>query len=520
MNIAHLLVRAARAMPDRPAIRVGQHDYCNYGQLLNSALRLAQTLRTELGCQQGDRVAIVAANCPQYVEVMWGVWLAGCVLVPVNYRLHGLEIAWILDHAEARVCFVDGETATSLEPLLEQQGQDNKLRTRCIRIDNAAFGALQTHGSCLPASMTGDLPAWLFYTSGTTGRPKGATLTHGNLLAMCLRNFADIDATAAEDCMIHVAPFSHASGLFSISHMAAGALHVIPESKGFDAGELVHLIQANRNSSIFLVPTMLNRFVGHCHQAELDVARIKTLLYGGAPMYLADLKRAMEVFGPRLWQGYGQGETPNTISCVSKAWHAAVDHPHYERILSSVGLPRTGVEVNVVDERGMPMPAGETGEVVVRSEVTMSGYWNNPQATQQALRNGWLFTGDLGSLDELGFLTLRDRSKDVIISGGSNIYPREVEEVLLRHHSVLEVAVVGRPSQEWGEEVCAFVVLRPGEKLASHELDALCTSSIARFKRPKSYRLIDSLPKSSYGKILKKDLRALLLDEVNAGPTG
>lgn len=514
MNIAQLLVRAARARPGQPAIRVGSLDYCNYGQLLDTAARLAHALHTR-GARQGDRIAVVAANSPHYIELMWAIWLAGCVLVPINFRLHAREVAWIVEHADAAICFLDAEAAVNIEPLLQEQASGSARKIQTILLDSRAFRTFMRAEAAVPVSLPGEHPAWLFYTSGTTGRPKGATLTHGNLLAMCLRNFADIDATGAQDCMIHVAPFSHASGLFSISHMAAGALHIIPESKGFDPAELGTLIQSNCNASIFLVPTMLNRFVEHANRVEIDASRIKTLLYGGAPMYFADLQRALDRFGPCLWQGYGQGETPNTISCVSKAWHAASDHPRYVQVLSSVGLPRTGVEVRIVDDQGVELPCDETGEVAVRSEVTMSGYWNNPEATQQALRDGWLYTGDLGSVDQLGFLTLKDRSKDVIISGGSNIYPREVEEVLLRHKSVLEVAVVGRPSRDWGEEVCAFVVVRPGEHLDTDALDALCMDSIARFKRPKSYRTIDSLPKSSYGKILKKDLRELLFAEAD-----
>jgi acyl-CoA synthetase (AMP-forming)/AMP-acid ligase II len=237
------------------------------------------------------------------------------------------------------------------------------------------------------------------------------------------------------------------------------------------------------------------------------------MYYGGGPMYVSDLVKALDCFGPRLAQLFGQGESPMTITLLSQ-----VDHlgdrgaAHLER-LGSCGIARTGVEVKVVDDEGRELPIGEVGEVVTRSDCVMSGYWSNPRATQQALRDGWLWTGDIGSMDERGYLTLRDRSKDMIISGGTNIYPREIEEVLLRHPAVLECSVVGRPHADWGEEVIAFIVRRDGQEVSPAMLDELCLSQIARFKRPKHYRFTDALPKNNYGKVLKTELRRFLSQE-------
>ena len=227
-------------------------------------------------------------------------------------------------------------------------------------------------------------------------------------------------------------------------------------------------------------------------------------------MYVEDCKAAMRVFGCKLAQIYGQGESPMTITAMDKALHADTAHPRYEQRLASVGLPFTGIEVRVADANDQPLPAGEVGEVLVRGATMMAGYLNNPEASAQTLRGGWLHTGDVGFLDEEGFLTLRDRSKDVIISGGSNIYPREVEEVLLRHPAVAEVSVVGAPDAEWGEIVLAFVVARPGAEIDAAGLDALCLDRIARFKRPKRYEFVTSLPKNSTGKVLKRELRRQL----------
>jgi long-chain acyl-CoA synthetase len=253
---------------------------------------------------------------------------------------------------------------------------------------------------------------------------------------------------------------------------------------------------------MFAAPTMIKRMV-EC-RADCSADHIRTLVWGGAPMYVEDALKALERFGPRLAQIYGQGESPMTITTLSREEIAARDHPHWHVRLASAGRPFACAEVMVADADDRPLPAGETGEILCRGDMVMPGYWNNDEATAATLRGGWLHTGDVGAFDRNGFLTLKDRSKDLIISGGSNIYPREVEEVLLKHPGVREASVIGRPDAEWGEVVVAYVV---GEASAA-ELDALCLASIARFKRPKDYVFIASLPKNNYGKILKTELRA------------
>ena len=506
MNIANLLAATARATPELPAIASGDELHCTYGEFLQVALRLAGGLR-RLCPKGGARIGIMSKNCPEYMEIMWGAWLAGHCIVPINAKLHPKEVQFILDNCGAEACFVDEELAPTLAPILATVASLKHLRV----IADADYRTLAAgEPAASVALVDADAPAWLFFTSGTTGRPKGAMLSHRNLTEMTLRNFADIDPVGAADSIIHVAPFSHASGLFSLAYVAKAAIHVIPASRGFAEIELLELMRHYGSATVFLAPTMLNRLAAHPASAAMDVERIKTIIYGGAPMYLEDLKKALARFGPCLWQGYGQGETPNTICYLSKAWHANTGHPRYDHILTTVGVPRTAVEVRLVDDDDRDMPAGEIGEIIVRSDVTMLGYWSNPEATAKTLRGGWLHTGDLGSFDENGFLSLRDRSKDVIISGGSNIYPREIEEILLRHDGVLEAAVIGAPSDEWGEEVCAFVVAKAGIEVTAAQLDALCLDNIARFKRPKSYRFIESLPKSNYGKILKTSLREKL----------
>jgi long-chain acyl-CoA synthetase len=271
--------------------------------------------------------------------------------------------------------------------------------------------------------------------------------------------------------------------------------------------------------SFFAAPTMVKRLAADPAVASADLSHVKTIIYGGAPMYLADLEEALGVFGPRLAQIYGQGESPMTITGLSKDDHADQDHPRWRDRVQSVGLPRTDVEVRVFDDGDRELPADEIGEVVVRGDVVMSGYWMQPDATAEALRGGWLHTGDVGSFDSDGYLTLRDRSKDLIISGGMNIYPREVEEALLRHPGVGAAAVVGRPDSEWGEAVVAFVVAADGSAPPRIEdLDRTCLDHIARYKRPKDYRFLDALPTNNYGKVVKRELRDQLRAEAEDVP--
>ena len=278
-------------------------------------------------------------------------------------------------------------------------------------------------------------------------------------------------------------------------------------SGGFDPDEIAALLAAHGNVSFFAAPTMVSRLVNHSGFAGADHRGLRTIVYGGGPMHVENLLQAMELFGPKFAQIYGQGEAPMTITSLSKALHADRARPRWREVMGSVGLPRVNVEVRIADAADAELPAGEIGEVLARGDVVMPGYWRDEAASAQTLRGGWLHTGDVGVLDGEGFLTLKDRSKDLIISGGSNIYPREVEEVLLRHPDVLEVSVIGRAHPEWGEEVVACVVARPERTLAAADLDRLCLDAIARFKRPRDYVFLETLPKNNYGKVLKTELR-------------
>ncbi|MCX7140035.1 MAG: AMP-binding protein [Proteobacteria bacterium] len=504
MNLAQLLVRSANAWPALPALARGGCVTSTYAELAARVARLAAGLAQRLA--PNDRVALVMANCPQYVELLFACWHAGLCAVPVNAKLHPRELEFILANSGARLCFATSDLIDAVAPLAASV----TCLEDVIAADGPRYAALCSGVPMAVAARAPGDAAWLFYTSGTTGRPKGVTLTHRNLLAMTLNYFFDVDAIAPGDCIVHAAPMSHGSGLYILPHVAHAGLNAVPESGGFDAAEIYALLQAHRGVTMFAAPTMVKRLVDH--PGDADTTRLKTIVYGGGPMYVADCKAALSRFGPKLAQIYGQGESPMTITAMDKATHAASDHPRYEQRLASVGQAFSGVGVMVADAADRPLPAGEIGEILVRGDPVMAGYWDNPQANAETLRGGWLHTGDVGSLDGEGFLTLKDRSKDVIISGGSNIYPREVEEVLLRHPGVSEVSVVGKSDPEWGEVVVAFVVARDPRDAAPDqaELDALCLDHIARFKRPKAYRYVDALPKNSTGKVLKTELRKLL----------
>jgi long-chain acyl-CoA synthetase len=351
--------------------------------------------------------------------------------------------------------------------------------------------------------------AWIFFTSGTTGTPKGARLSHGNLLAMTAAYHADVDTVGPGDQLIHVAALSHASGLFSLPFLARGAAQVLPESGGFDPAELIGLLARGERSTFFVPPTLLRRLAA-APGASAARGRVGRVIVGAAPVRAADLREGMGVFGACLWNGYGQGESPCTITAMGPQAMAAALAADDDGQLASVGVARWGIRVRVVGDAGAELPAGEIGEVVADGPTVMSGYLGAREATAETLRGGWLHTGDLGRFDAGGRLTLVDRVKDMLISGGYNVYPTEVENVLLADPAVQDAAVLGVPDAEWGERVVAFVVAARGHELDTAALDRRCLDEIARHKRPREYHAVAALPRNAAGKVLKRELRASL----------
>jgi long-chain acyl-CoA synthetase len=498
MNLAHWVRRAGGEFATRPALACGSTPVVDYAGLADRVARLAGGLK-RLGLAPGARVALVMGNVADYVEVLFACWHAGLAAVPVNAKLHPVELRYILDHCGAGVCFVTADleaaVAAAAAPGLRHLIVAGGLEHRKLA---------QTDPIAMAEVAPSDL-AWLFYTSGTTGQPKGAMLTHRNLAVMTLNYFVDFDRIAAGDCILHAAPMSHGSGLWMLPHVAAGACNVVPESGGFEPDEIFSLIGRWPGLTLFAAPTMVRRLTEH--GGETDTANLKLITYGGAPMYVEDTVAALDRFGPKLAQLYGQGESPMTITHLSREDHAERDHPRWRERLGTAGVPDSCVEVQVVDGDDRPLPVGEPGEIVCRGDTVMAGYWHNPQASEATLKGGWLHTGDIGAFDAHGYLTLTGRSKDVIISGGANVYPREVEEVLMRAAGVAQASVIGRPDPSWGEIVVAYVVAEPGQQPTPEALDRFCLDHLARFKRPKAYRFVADLPKNAYGKVLKTELR-------------
>ncbi len=508
MNVAHIFARNARRMGDAPAVALGSRVVVDHAGLCMGAARLAGGMRERLRVEPGDRVAVFARNLPEYVEIMLACWWCGLAAVPVNAKLHPKELAWILEHSGTVLLFTSEDLAAGL-------GEAPASLRETLIIGSPAYRRLLEAEPSPLEPVAADAMAWLFYTSGTTGRPKGAMITHRNLRAMTYAYFIDVDTIAPGDAILHAAPMSHGSGIYILPHAAAGAVQVVPESGGFDPAELFALLPRWPGSTLFAAPTMVKRLTAHARARGPDTGALKTIVYGGAPMYLADLDAAHEVFGFRLAQIYGQGESPMTITALDKRAHADTTHPRWRQRLQSAGTPQIVCEVKIADPEGRELPAGEVGEILVRGDSVVPGYWRNPEATARTMGDGWLRTGDLGSFDEDGFLYIRDRSKDLVISGGANIYPREVEDVLLTHPGVREVSVIGLPDPEWGERVVACVVAEPG--IDEARLDAWCLERIARFKRPKQYVFVEELPKNNYGKILKRALRDRLSGDDREG---
>lgn len=499
MNVANWLYQTARNWPERPAVIDGTRCIHTYKTLAEAAFARAQRLVTLYGIEAGDRIAIFSRNCPEYIEILHALWWLGAIAVPINCKLHPKEVLWVLENTEARIIFTEtGSVFEHLAPTREQK----------------IAPAPTPQGIAPPLEVKTDDIAWLFYTSGTTGRPKGAMLSHGNLIQMTMCYSLDVDTCDSNDTMLYAAPISHGAGLYMLVAIRSAAKNLIPESRGFDEDEIISLARSQGNLVFFAAPTMVKRLVARANIVNFDGSGIRTIIYGGGPMYAADIDEALTLFGPKFVQIYGQGESPMTISVLSRDLVADTEHSRWRVRRSSVGIPHACVSLRILDADGNACPVGDTGEIAVHSPTVMQAYWRNPEATAETIQDGWLMTGDLGHMDEDGFLFLTDRSKDVIISGGTNIYPREVEEVLLRHPAIFEAAVIGKAEPHWGEQVVAFVVLRDEYECTSADLDSFCQAEIAAFKRPKKYLFVSSLPKNNYGKILKHELRKICQNQI------
>jgi acyl-CoA synthetase (AMP-forming)/AMP-acid ligase II len=513
MNIGSTLTQAAAAHPDHIAVIHGD-TRLSYRALNERANRLASQLRAH-GIRPGDRVGILQRNGPELLESLFATFKAGAVAVPINARSHPKEYAYILEDSRCRT-IVFGEDFTVGLDTVRQTLPDLYL---LIGIGvhtgwSMPYEDLIEDGD--PASADIDCAphdlAWLFYTSGTTGKPKGAMNCHANLQFMSDHYPREVYQLGPDDVVLHPGPLTHGSGLWSIPITAGAGTHLIPTTASFDPNEIFELIEKHRVTKIaFIAPTMITMLLNAPGIDRYDLSSLRFLGYGGAPMYVEDLKRAIRQWGPILCQVYGQGESPMTISLLTRDDHKLSGDASTERRLASAGRVRDDIELAILDEADRPVPDGEIGEIAIRGDVVMRGYWNKPEATAEVFKCGWYHTGDLGTRDADGYVFLLDRKKEMIISGGANVYPRELEEVLLLHPGVLEVAVIGIPDRLWGESVMAVVRPRPGASPSEAELLALCRDHLAGYKKPRFIRFQDDLPKNGYGKILKRELKQAML---------
>ena len=508
MHIGHFLTRAARRYPDRPAWLEGDLTI-PFREAEARVNRLARALLS-LGGQPGDRVAMLIPNCSQGIEALLAPMKAGMAVVPMNIRLHPSEHEYMLNDSGAFALIYGEEFREHLAQVRESLPSVKHFICvgRGSHGDLAYDQILDGQPETPPdATIEPDDLAWLFYTSGTTGHPKGAMLTHRNLITMAEQFLLNINPARRDDVLLHAAPITHGSGCSIFHHITVGAASAFPATRSFDPPKIFEAIQRYRATTLFLVPTMINVLLASPDRTRYDLSSLHTIFYGGAPMYVEQLQSAVSAFGPIFVQLFGQGEAPMACTSLPKEEHLAGDDPVKLKRLASAGRETTAVRVRVVNDEDREVPAGQMGEIVVRGDLVMKGYWRKPEATADTLRGGWLHTGDIGYLDSDGYLYITDRKKDMIISGGSNIYPREIEEVICRHPAVFEVAVIGIPDDKWGETVKALVVPREGMRATEAEIIEHCKRHMASYKKPQSVEFLPALPKNAYGKVLKRELR-------------
>ncbi|MBI4199245.1 MAG: long-chain fatty acid--CoA ligase [Chloroflexi bacterium] len=508
MNVGHLLTRAALRYPEHTAW-LSDDKRVMFREAEARTNALANAL-LDLGLRHGDRVGMLLQNCPEGLETILAPMKAGLTAVPLNVRLHPSEHLYILNDSGCRALVY----GAMFDSHLNQVRGSLKSTEVFIRVGDGAtedlsYEELVAGGS--PRVPGGEVQredvAWVFYTSGTTGQPKGAMLSHRSLLNMASNFLMDINPAKPDDVLLHAAPITHGSGMCLFHHVARGATNAFPWVQHFDPPGIFAAIERYRVTTMFLAPTMINLLVASPERTKYDLSSLHTIIYGGAPMYTPHILEAIRAFGNIFVQIFAQGESPMTVTTLPKEEHIVGDDQDRLRRLGSAGREVTGVRVSIFDDQDRELPAGEVGEIVVRGDLVMQGYWNKREATAETLRGGWLHTGDVGYLDADGYLFITDRKKDMIITGGANVYPREVEEVIAKHPAVAEVAVIGVPDELWGESIKALVVLRPSAKATAEEMINYCRDHLASYKKPKSVEFLPAIPKNAYGKVLKRELR-------------
>ena len=493
--------------PDKTAIKFEGQEM-TFRQVNERINRLANGL-IDLGLKRGDRVAALLYNSPRAIETRFALMKAGLCMVPINIRQSEEENTYIIIHSESSVVILDHEYLPTWE----------RMKDRCPAVQTVIVAGpgpasglsyeevIRSSSPREPEVMVSldDLER-IAYTSGTTGRPKGVMKTIGNDLARLRNDFLNQDyLTSFQDIMLNVAPLTHAARELFRKHYLKGACNLI--FRRFDEAEILETIQRERVTAAMFVPTMIVRLVLHPRVRDYDLTSLRRIYYGTAPIAAEKLRLACDLFGNILRQSYGLSEATQPVFLLFPEDLAIPDAETRARRLTSAGRPVLGIEVRIVDERGEDVAPGEAGEVLIRGENVMKGYWRDPEATKEVLKDGWFSTGDVARRDEDGFIYIVDRKKEMIISGGFNIYPREVEQAIESHPAVAEAAVIGVPDETWGEAVKALVVLKPNTSATAEEIIELCRTKIASYKKPHSVEFVESLPKNFQGKIMRRMLR-------------
>ncbi|MGP3698030.1 acyl-CoA synthetase [Rhodobacter sp. NSM] len=506
MNLATLLTQVARRDPEGIALVMGD-DRWTWGQFEARTDALAAALQRRFGLQKGDRVMCQSQNCLEMMQAMFAVWRAGGVWVPANFRQTPEEVVYLTQSSGANILLCNASFPGHAEACL----RDCPDLTHVLSFGTSDFGpciedVTADHMGQRPqvAAVERDDPCWFFFTSGTTGRPKASVLTHGQMAFVVTNHLADLmPGLTPEDASLVVAPLSHGAGVHQLTQVARGVKTILMPGDRFDVPTVWRLVQEWRVSTMFTVPTILKLLVEDASTAAADLSSLRYVIYAGAPMYRVDQQKALATLGPVLVQYFGLGECTGNITVLPARLHQAEDGPLART--GTCGHPRTGIEIQIQDDAGRELPPGETGEICCIGPAVFAGYYKNPEANAKSFRDGWFRTGDLGHVDAEGFLYITGRQSDMFISGGSNVYPREIEEKILTHPAVSEVAVLGVPDPLWGEVGWAICVATG--PVTEEELAAHLEGKLSRYKMPKRFLFWEALPKSAYGKITKKMIR-------------
>ena len=511
MNLAHMLTENARRLPDRPGLVWADKSW-TWRQIDAEVSALAAALAAR-GIGKGDRILVHSKNCEEMFWSMFAAFRLGAGWVPTNFRLMPDEVAYLASASGAKAFLCHGDfpehaAAVSGPEFTWRVGAEGTFGERSLREAIAAHAGSPVSN----AAVEHDDPCWFFFTSGTTGRSKAAVLTHGQMGFVVTNHLADLTpGTTEHDASLVVAPLSHGAGVHQLMQTARGVPTILLPTERFDIAEAFRLIERHRVSNLFTVPTILKMMVEHPAVDQFDHSSLRYVIYAGAPMYREDQKAALKKLGKVLVQYFGLGEVTGNITVLPTALHFEEDGPHAH--IGSCGYERTGMQVSIQDDQGRELKPFETGEICVIGPAVFAGYYDNPEANAKAFRDGWFRTGDLGHMDEEGFVYITGRASDMYISGGSNIYPREIEEKILTHPAIGEVAVLGVPDPVWGEVGVAVCVARDGAKpLSEAEMATFLGPKVPRYKMPKRFFFWEALPKSGYGKIPKRMVR----DELKA----